>query len=83
MLANQFPVFELLLNRRGRKWSWSVCTAEGRAVALGAEASRAAARYKANRVLFLMLLCAPYSCIQLSSGDRRAGGHPGRSRFST
>ena len=25
-MADKFPVFEVLLNRRGRKWSWTVCT---------------------------------------------------------
>jgi hypothetical protein len=59
MLPHQFPVFEILLNKRGRKWSWSICTAEGRVAMLGAERSRSAASYKANRALFLMLLCAP------------------------
>ena len=59
MLPHQFPVFEILLIKRGRKWNWSICTAEGRVAMLGAERSRSAARYKANRALFLMLLCAP------------------------
>ena len=81
MLPHQFPVFEILLSKRGRTWSWSICTAEGRLVMLGSEGSRSAARYKANRALFLMLLCAPYS--YLGSGDRKAGSHSRRSRFST
>ena len=71
MPPHQLPVFETLLQKRGRVWKWSVCTAEGRVVMLGAESRRASARYKANRALFLMLLCAPY--VRLHSGDSRAG----------
>jgi len=48
------------LNKRGRKWRWRVCTAEGEAVMQGAESSRPAAKYQANRALFLLLLTAPY-----------------------
>jgi len=80
MLPHQFLVFEILLHKRGRRWRWSICTAEGRVVMLGAEGSRPAARYKANRALFMMLLCAPYS--NPGKGDRRAGSHSGHSRFS-
>jgi hypothetical protein len=50
----------------------------------GAESRRASARYKANRALFLMLLCAPYSHVRLSNGDRKADSHSGgRSSSST
>lgn len=80
MLPHQFSVFDILLNKRGRKWRWSICTAEGRVVMLGAEGSRSAARYEANRALFLMLLCAPYS--HRSSGGRRADSHSGLSDFT-
>ena len=71
------PVFEAVLKKRGRPWKWSVCTTEGRVVMQGAESRRASARYKANRALFLMLLCAPYSHLRLSNGDRKAGSHSG------
>ena len=81
MLPHQFPVFDIQLKKRGRTWNWRICTAEGQVVMLGAEGRRSAAIYKANRALFLMLLCAPYS--RLGSGDRRAGSHSGHSRFST
>ena len=80
MLPHQFSVFDILLNKRGRKWRWSICTAEGRVVMLGAEGSRSAARYEANRALFLMLLCAPYS--HPGSGSRRADSHSGLSGFT-
>ena len=84
MPPHRLPVFETLLKKRGRVWRWSVCTVEGRVVMQGAESRRASARYKANRALFLMLLCAPYSHVQLSNGDHKAGSHSGgRSRSST
>ena len=79
MPPHQLPVFEALLKKRGRVWSWSVCTAEGQVVMQGAESRRAFARYKANRALFQMLLCAPYSYIPENNGDRSAGRHSGRS----
>jgi hypothetical protein len=82
MLPHQFSVFDVVLNKRGRKWRWSICTAEGRVVMLGAEGSRSAARYKANRALFLMLLSAPYHSYP-GSGDRKASSHSGRSPSST
>jgi hypothetical protein len=62
----QFPVFEVVLKRRGRKWSWSVCTSEGDVVVRGSESSRPAANYKADRALFFLLLTAPYRSIRLS-----------------
>jgi hypothetical protein len=63
---DQFPVFEVHLKKRGRKWRWCVCTSEGYVVMLGSEGSRPAAKYKAHRALFLLLLSAPYRSIQLS-----------------
>jgi hypothetical protein len=56
-----FASFDIELKRRGRgRWKWSVCTRDGRAVMYGSECSRAGARYKAERALFL-LLCASAS----------------------
>ena len=68
MLPHQFPVFETLLSKRGRKWSWSVYTAEGRVVMLGAESSRASASYKAKSstlpdVTLRSLLTSPSTAI--------------------
>jgi len=77
MPPHQLPIF--LLRKRGRVWRWSVCTAEGRGVMLGGESRRASARYTANRALFLMLLCTPYSYVHLRNGDSRADSHSGRS----
>ena len=64
--VDQFPVFELVLKKRGRIWRWSVCTSEGAAVMVGSESSRPAAKYQADRALFLLLLSAPYQSIRMS-----------------
>ena len=64
---DQLPVFELALTKRGRTWRWRVCTTEGAAVMQGSEGSRPAAKYKADRALFLLLLSAPYRSIRLST----------------
>ena len=63
---DQFPVFELALTKRGRKWKWSVSTAEGDVVMMGSETSRPAAKYRAERALFLLLSSAPYRSIKMS-----------------
>ena len=62
---DQFSVFDLVLNKRGRTWQWSVCTSEGAAIMVGSESSRPAAKYQADRALFLLLLSAPYQSIRL------------------
>jgi hypothetical protein len=49
----------MVVKKRGRKWTWCVRTAEGMAIMQGHEASRAAAKYQADRALFLLLLTAP------------------------
>ncbi|WP_194482989.1 hypothetical protein [Bradyrhizobium arachidis] len=60
--------FDVVLKRRGRgRWKWAVCAAGGDVVMSGTECSRAAARYKAERALFL-LLCASASRV-LSVGE--------------
>jgi hypothetical protein len=63
---DQFPVFELALMKRGRKWKWSVSTSEGEVVMMGSEASRPAAKYRADSALFLLLSSAPYRSIKMS-----------------
>jgi hypothetical protein len=68
-MADQFPVFEQLLRRRGRAWKWRLCTTEGTVVMHGTEGSRTAAKYKADRALFLMLLCASYQSTSASARD--------------
>ena len=65
-MAHQF--FEMFLNKRGRGWTWRVCTTAGDVVMCGSEGSRHAANYKAYRALFLLLQTAPYRLIRTSSG---------------
>lgn len=68
-MPDQFPVFERLLKKRSRVWRWCLCTTEGKVVMHGTESNRTAAKYKADRALFLMLLCAPYQSTRLSDRD--------------
>jgi len=65
-ISDQFPVFEVVLKKRGRTWHWCVCRTEGDVVMQGSGGSRPAAKYKADRALFLLLLAAPYRSIRLS-----------------
>jgi hypothetical protein len=58
--SDQFQIFEVFLKKRRRKWLWCVSTTDGDAVIEGSESSRPAAKYYANRALFLLLLSAPY-----------------------
>ena len=60
-----------------------MCTTEGQVVMHGTESRRPAAKYKADRALFLMLLCAPHQSIRLS--DRNGSGYTrsGRSRSTS
>jgi hypothetical protein len=62
--SDQFEVFEVDLKKRRRKWLWRVSTTDGDAVIEGSENSRPAAKYNANRALFLLLLSAPYRSIR-------------------
>jgi hypothetical protein len=57
----RFPVFEAVVSRRGRTWKWFVCTSEGAPVMCGSESSQSAAKYRANRAIFLLLSAAPFS----------------------
>ncbi len=69
-MPDRYPLFGIELNKRRRKWRWRVCTAEGEAVMQGAESSRAAAKYQANKALFLLLLTAPYQSVRLRQEAR-------------
>ena len=85
--VDQFPVFELVLKKRGRIWRWSVCTSEGAVVMEGSESSRPAAKYQAVRALFLLLLSAPYQSIRMSRANdvrphRRDAGAQSKGRES-
>lgn len=58
-MSDRCPIFEIVLERRRRRWVWAVRTNEGMLIT-GSRSSRSAARYEAHRALFLMLLSAPY-----------------------
>jgi hypothetical protein len=60
-MSSRFPTFEIVL-KKGRRttWRWCICTSEGTVVMRGSETTRPAARYQAERALFLLLLSAPY-----------------------
>ncbi len=46
-----------------------MCTTEGIAIMLGSEGNRSAAKYQADRALFLLLLTTPYRLRRLSGPD--------------
>jgi hypothetical protein len=73
----KFTVFEVVLEKGGgKRWRWRVSTTDGRAIMLGSERNRPAAKYYADRALFQLLLAAPYldaSAIARSSVGRRRG----------
>lgn len=66
-MPEQFSIFETVLNKRNQTWKWSVWTAQGDIVMHGSERTRAAAKYSAERALFLLLLSAPYRSMQRKS----------------
>src|ERR1700682_3158538 len=73
-MPDQFPVFEELLKKRRRTWRWRVCTPEGDVVMQGSESSRPAAKYKADRALFLLRRIAWFQTRKVSAGGNRP--HP-------
>ena len=77
MLAHEFQTFQIALSKRGKAWRWCVCTVEGRVVMGGTERSHRAARYNANRALFLLLLTSSYwQRNTVARSSRRLLGHP-------
>ncbi len=69
--------FEIRLNKRGRRWRWQVCTADGQVVMSGADVRKAAASYGANRALFTLLLSSSYLYLR-SHRDSSELPHPAR-----
>lgn len=69
-MPDQFAICDIVLVRRSRGWTWRVCTSEESTLVSGRENSRAAARYKAARALFLILLAAPYRSTRLYASNR-------------
>jgi len=55
-----------------------VCTTERQIVMQGSNAADPAAKYKADRALFLLLLWAPYRSTRLSNSDGRDYDRSGR-----
>ena len=49
-------MYEIMLERKWGRWKWSVCDSGGKVIVVGRENSRTAARYKAARALFELLL---------------------------
>ena len=49
-------MYEMMLERKWGRWQWRVCDSAGKAIVVGREKSREAARYKAARALFELLL---------------------------
>src|ERR1700745_1345870 len=73
-MSGQFPIFDVALKKRGRKWSWAVSPTDGAPLMLGSESSRPAARYRANRALFQLLLTSSYrSQLSAQSGQEARG----------
>ena len=62
--SDRFQMFEISLRKRRKLWLWSVSTAEGGAIVEGTAISRPAAKYSADRALFMMLLSAPWKLRQ-------------------
>jgi hypothetical protein len=48
--------FEFFVTQRSRRWKWRVCDSARNVLMEGRENSRPAARYRAERALFLLLL---------------------------
>lgn len=53
---DKFVSYDILVKHRSRnRWRWRVCDSEGNSLMCGSECTRGAARYKAERALFLLL----------------------------
>lgn len=51
-----YACHHIVVKQLGRgRWKWAVCGPDGEAIMWGSECSRAAARYKSERALFLVL----------------------------
>jgi hypothetical protein len=79
-MLDNFPVFEVVLNKRGRAWKWHVRTTAGDILMWGSGVTRPAASYSAYRALFLLLQSAPNQSTRPSSPAGRGHDPSGRSR---
>jgi hypothetical protein len=55
-------MYEMNLNRKWGRWEWKVSDRSGKVVMFGREISRPAARHKAARALFELLLTTSKLC---------------------
>jgi len=55
-------MYEMTLNRKRGWWEWRVGDRSGNVIMCGREISRSAARYKAARALFQLLLTTTRLC---------------------
>jgi len=65
--ADRFQMFEMSVRKRRKLWLWSISTAEGGAILEGSASNRPAAKYSADRALFMLLLSAPWKIRQQAS----------------
>ena len=70
-----FPVFEITLSKRRRRWKWIVCTNEGKLMMQGYEDARNTARYRANSALFVLLSSVSRRLIQAATASRQRNRH--------
>src|ERR1700760_3340313 len=57
-MSDKFRMFEVVLEKRWRRWKWHVRTSAGDIVMSGLALGRAAATYEAYRAFFLLLQSA-------------------------
>jgi hypothetical protein len=55
-------MYEMNLNRKWGRWEWKISDRSGKVAMFGQEFSRPAARYKAARALFELLLTTSRFC---------------------
>ena len=56
--SDRLQMFEVSVRKRRGLWLWFVSTADGEVIAKGAAITRPAAKYSADRALFMLLLSA-------------------------
>ena len=64
-------MFEMKIERKWGRWAWSVCDLTGKPLAGGREKSREAARYRAARTLFDLLLSSRLCDVQSTKRSER------------
>ena len=72
-------MYEMMISRKWGRWEWSVHDSGGNSIVVGREFSRPAARYKAARALFDLLLSTPF-VVSKSQSAKSTARRPGSSR---